>query len=123
MRWAVGGGAAQGVNHDEQFHDRLVDGPRSRLHHENVLLPDVLAYLHEHVFVGEAVNEDLPQRNLQVLANGLGQLGVRTTAEDFERFVYCWHLAHSLPLLSRLHDLLEIVGYQALAAHQAAVHL
>ena len=52
-----GAGALEGVDHDQQFHDRLVDRVAGRLDEEDVLLADVLEDLDEDVLVREL--EDL----------------------------------------------------------------
>ena len=43
----------EGVDHDQQLHDRLVDRVRGRLDEEHVLLADVVEDLDEDVLVGE----------------------------------------------------------------------
>ena len=52
-----GAGPLEGVDHDQQLHDRLVDRVAGRLDEEDVLLADVVEDLDEDVLVGEL--EDL----------------------------------------------------------------
>ena len=74
MRRAAG--AAQRVDHDQQFHQIVVGGKAGRLDDEHVLAADILLDLDEHFHVGEAAHHGLDQRQLQILADGLGQRAV-----------------------------------------------
>ena len=56
----AGAGPLEGVDHDQQFHDRLVDRVAGRLDEEDVLLADVLEDLDEDVLVGELEDLRLP---------------------------------------------------------------
>ncbi len=58
-RDAPGAGALEGVDHDQQLHDRLLTGVAGRLDEEDVLLADVVQDLDEDVLVGELEHLEL----------------------------------------------------------------
>ena len=64
-----GGGALQGVDHDEQFHDGTVDRAAERLHDEDIVLAHALQDAHEDVLVGELEDLRPPERDADVPAD------------------------------------------------------
>jgi hypothetical protein len=91
---ASGAGPLEGVDHDQQLHDRLVHGAARRLHQEHVLLADVLHDPHEDVLVRELEDLDRADIRLQVPADALGQgsigvAGVDTELVGVHRVVSC----------------------------------
>ena len=82
---AAGRRALEGVEHDQQLHDRVADrGSDEGLHDEDVVLPRVLLDLHEDVVVGEFEDVDRPDRDLQVSTDVSGELGVGVSGVDRE---------------------------------------
>ena len=60
------------VDHDQQFHEVVIDRVTGRLDYEDITLPDVLANLNKGVVVGEFEYLGLSQGDVQVLTHGLG---------------------------------------------------
>ena len=79
-----GAGALEGVDHDEQLHDRLVDRARGGLDQEDVLLPGVVDDPDEDVLVGELEDLGPAQVDAQVAADVPGQLRVGVPGVDVE---------------------------------------
>ena len=71
-----------GVDHDEQFHQVVVNRGAGGLDYEYIPLADVLHDADESVVVGELEHLGLTQGNIQVVADRLGQNGVRVSAEN-----------------------------------------
>ena len=59
-------GALEGVDHDQELHDRLLDGRAGGLDQVHVVLADVVQDLHEDVLVGELEHLDPTQGHVQV---------------------------------------------------------
>ena len=74
----------EGVDHDQQLHDRLVDRVRRRLDEEDVLLADVVEDLDEDVLVGELEDLGLARLGAEVAADLPGQVRVRVAVVDLE---------------------------------------
>jgi hypothetical protein len=81
-RDASGAGTLEGVDHDEQLHDRLLDGRAGGLHQEHVALTDVVQDAHEDVLVGELEDLATPQRRTQVTTDLAGQRRVGVARVD-----------------------------------------
>src|SRR5438552_1060152 len=80
---ATGGRALEGVEHDEELHDRVAHRwPHERLHDEDVVLAGVLLDLDEDVVVRELEHVDLAERDLEMAADITGEAGVRVTGVD-----------------------------------------
>ena len=92
------GGMRERVEQDQQLDDVLRQRGRRRLHHEHVLLADVLLDPDLEVLVREARGGKPAGRDAETLADRLGQRGVRRSGEDLEPV----HL--SGPYCSRLMD-------------------
>ena len=60
------------VDHDQQFHDRLVDRVAGRLDEEDVLLADVLEDLDEDVLVGELEDLQLARLRAEIARRSSG---------------------------------------------------
>src|SRR5690606_23039983 len=66
-------GTAEGVDHDQQFHQVVVGRVGRRLENENILAAHVLLDLDEYLLVGEAPHAGLAQRDIEVAGDGFGQ--------------------------------------------------
>ena len=77
-------GPLERVDHDQQFHDRLVDRVAGRLDQEDVLLADVLQDLDEDVLVRELEDLGLARLAAEVTADLPGQPRVRVAVVDLE---------------------------------------
>ena len=80
----AGAGALERVDHDQQFHDRLVDRVAGRLDEEDVLLADVLEDLDEDVLVGELEDLQLARLGAEIAADLPGEVRVRVAVVDLE---------------------------------------
>ena len=74
--------ALERVDHDQQLHQRLVDRRAGRLDDEAVDAADVLADLDVDLAVGEMRDVGPPERDLDELADLVGQRTVRVARED-----------------------------------------
>ena len=72
-RDALGGGALQSVDQDQQFHQVVVRRERRRLEDEYVLAADVLLDFDEDLHVGEALHLPFGERSLDVSGDGFGE--------------------------------------------------
>ena len=79
-----GAGALERVDHDQEFHDRLVDRVVGRLDEEDVLLADVLQDLDEDVLVGELEDLQLARLGAEIAADLPGEVRVRVAVVDLE---------------------------------------
>ena len=94
-----GGGALQGVDHDEQLHEGVVDGVghsvllkgAGGLNHKHVRAADGLIDGGVVLAVGEGAHLRVAQRDAQLLADGLGQLRVGIAGKNFDAFPVCDH--------------------------------
>src|SRR5262249_18964278 len=71
----------------QQFHQVFVDGRAGGLHEEHIAAADVLVDLAADFTVGEVVDGDVAQRDVQIIANPARKLRIGPTAEDL-------HLPH-----------------------------
>ena len=85
----AGAGPLEGVDHDQQLHDRLVDRPRGRLDQEDVLLAGVVDDPDEDVLVGELEDFGPAEVDPEVAADVPRQLRVGVPGVDVE-LVRCW---------------------------------
>ena len=76
--------ALERVDHDQQFHDRLVDRVGRRLDEEDVLLADVVEDLDEDVLVRELEDLGLAGLRAEVAADLPGQVRVGVAVVDLE---------------------------------------
>ena len=79
-----GRGALEGVDHDQELHDRLVHRPAGGLHQEDVLLSDVLHHADEDVLVRELEHLDLTELGLEVAGDPLGERLIGVAGVDAE---------------------------------------
>ena len=97
---ALGGGAVGGVDHDQLFHDRVVDAasvvPAVRLHDEHIAAADALAEASAHLAVGELDEARIAQTDAEVVGYLLRQVRVR--APRVERHSLGSDLLHGSPL-------------------------
>src|SRR5690606_31770503 len=82
-RDALGGGAAAGVDPDQQLHQVIVGGIAGRLQQEEVFAADVLVNLDEDLFVGKPPNAGVGQRDVQVLGDRAGERQVGIAGHQF----------------------------------------
>ena len=95
----AGGGALQGVDHNEQLHERVVDGAglavlhkgAGGLNHKNVGAADGLVDGSEVLAVREAAYLAVAQRDAQLHADVFGQLGVGIAGENLDVLPVCNH--------------------------------
>ncbi len=81
-RDALGAGAPQCIDHDQQFHQIVVGGKACRLDDENVLTPHVLFDFDKHLHIGEPPHQRLGERNVQVLTDGLRQRTIAVAGQQ-----------------------------------------
>ena len=74
----------EGVDHDQELHDRLVDRAAGRLDEEHVLLADVVQDAHEDVLVRELEDLGLTRLAVQPVGDLPRQLGVGVAVVDLE---------------------------------------
>ena len=90
---AAGGGPLQGIDHDEQFHQGIVDGAglslidkgAGGLDHENVGAADSLIDGGKIFSIGEGSYLGAPEGDAQLLTDVLGQLGVGIAGKDLDK--------------------------------------
>ena len=80
----AGAGALEGVDHDQEFHDRVVHRPAGRLDDEHVLLTDVIEDLDEDVLVRELEDIEAPGLGAEVAGDLPGEIRVRVAVVDLE---------------------------------------
>jgi hypothetical protein len=81
-RDAGGGGPARSIEHEQEFHEVLLDRRDERLDDEDVALAAVGVQLHPETVVAEAVDGYRIERQSQRGADLLGKLGMRAAAEN-----------------------------------------
>jgi hypothetical protein len=74
--------AAEGIDHDQELHDRSVHGRAKRLNDKNVLLTDVFLDANEEVFVTELENVTIAERHAELGGHLTRELKVRPSTED-----------------------------------------
>ena len=79
---ALGAGAFETVDGDQQLHQVVVDRRTARLKDKDVCTAHILMPLHEHFTVGELLDRAVDKRHFEVGGDGLGQRGIRTAAEQ-----------------------------------------
>jgi len=80
---ARGGGAARGVDHDEEFHQVMVRGGAGGLHEVDVLAAHVFVDFHEGLAVGEGCHGGVAEGDADAFADFLGKGFVGIAGEDF----------------------------------------
>ncbi len=83
-RDSLGAGPLATVDHDEQFHQVIVARRAGRLNEEHVAAADVLFDLAGVLAVGELPERHGGRLEVQMLANFIGQRGVRPAAENLQ---------------------------------------
>ena len=76
--------ALRGVDHDQLFHQPVVDRVGVRLEHEHVGAADVLAVAAVDLAVRERRQRDVAERDVQVLRDLVGELGVAAARHQDE---------------------------------------
>ena len=89
----LGGGAADGVDHDEELHVGLVRGLAGRLDDEDVASADALVDLDELLAIRELQDVDAAERLADVGGNALGEGGVDRPGKNLQFFNtgWCFH--------------------------------
>ncbi len=82
---APGAGALEGIDHDEQLHDRLLDRLAGGLQQEDVLLAHVVDDAHEDVLVGELEHLRRAELHAQVATDLGRQAGIGVAAVQPQR--------------------------------------
>ena len=80
----AGGGATQGVGHDQQLHDVVVGGVAGGLHDKDVFAAHVFLDFHGHFTITESAHIGIANGQVQVFDHGLGQFGISVTGENDE---------------------------------------
>ena len=83
-RDASGAGALEGVEHQAQFHQIVIDGIRRGLDHENIRAAHVGADFDADLAVAKRADLGRQQGAAQVIADGLGQSGIGSAGQDFK---------------------------------------
>ena len=89
---AGGGGALEGVDHDEEFHNGAIDGEAEGLNDKYVAPTHVVVDLHEDIFIAELKNICVTEWDAQMFADRSRQWAVRITGKDTQ-------IVHSLLLV------------------------
>ena len=80
---ALGRGAAQRVNHDEQFHQIVVGGMTGRLNDKHVFATDIFVDFDENFIVGKPPDAGIGQRQVHVIGNTLCERQVAVACHQF----------------------------------------
>jgi hypothetical protein len=92
---ALGGGPLQGVDHDQLFHEPVVQRGRVRLDDEGIGAADALAGPHVDLAVGKVIGVQGQQFGSQLLGNLLRQLGMCTPGGKHKLLLAaCRNFAH-----------------------------
>ena len=83
----AGGSTLHGVNHDELFHDPLVDRLGVRLHHERIGTTHRFGVAHVHLAVSEIVGRGFKHVDSQVFRGFMGLIRVCTTRYQSQFFI------------------------------------
>jgi len=87
---AAGGSTAAGIDHDQQFHQVIIDGFAGGLDQENIAATDGLFQRNGGLAVGEGLDSALAQRHPQFGADGFSKFGVGVAGENLD-VVVCDH--------------------------------
>ncbi len=79
-----GGGAAQGVHHQDQFHQVVVGRRAGGLQDEDILAAHVLIDLDRDLAVAELPDRGVAQSVVQALGDLLGELGIGVPGENHQ---------------------------------------
>ena len=80
---ALGRGAFQRVDANQQLHQIVIRGIASRLQHEHVLAAHILADFHENFLIGEAADQRVGQRQFEIGRNIAREGQVRIAGHQF----------------------------------------
>ena len=80
----AGGGAAQRINHQDQFHDVVVGGRAGGLQHENVLAADVLVDFDRDFAVAELTDRGVAEAIVESFGNLAGKFGIGVPGENHQ---------------------------------------
>lgn len=72
------------AQHSVYLHEVVVDLPTTRLNDEDILAAHRLLDLHARLAHGKFAQEDLSRRDAEVVADGLGELGMAAAAQNHE---------------------------------------
>ena len=89
---AAGGSAAQGIDHDQQLHEAVIDGLAGGLDHENVAAANGLVDGNGNFAVGEGLHLSVAQLGADLLADVLSQLGVGIAGENLNILTMSKHI-------------------------------
>lgn len=83
--------AARGVDHDQKFHQVVVDGRARGLDEEHVLSPDRFAKVHGDLSVAERADFDTAQNGFQFFRDGFRQRLVGVARKQLDFVTVCYH--------------------------------
>ena len=90
---AAGGGPAQGVDHNEQFHEVVVHRLTGGLDHKHILAADGLVHPDADLAVGKGGDVVVAQADAELLADSLSQLLAGIGGKDLSSTLMCDHSA------------------------------
>src|SRR5216684_425144 len=82
-----GGSAFKGINHEQKFEQVVVHRIMAGLDDKYVSAAHILQNLKIYFAIAEPAEHGLAQRNIQMLADGARQHGVRSSGKNFEALV------------------------------------
>ncbi len=91
--------ALEGVDHDEQLHQVVVDRPAGRLHDEHVGAAHRLADVHRDLPVGKVPDLALAERQPEVAGDLRRNPGSRVCSKNFDVLPVKIHAAFPLPVM------------------------
>ena len=100
---AAGGGPLEGIDHDEQLHEVVVDRGAGGLDHEHVGAADGLIDGDKVLPIREGAHLGVAQLRAHLLADGLGQGAVGSAGKDLDVLTVC---DHSCNILSHFFSIL-----------------
>src|SRR5579864_4151799 len=72
-RYTGGGSSLEGVDHNEQLHNRAVDRRTEGLNNKHILPTHIFIDFDKNIFIAELEHISIPETNLQVSADGSRQ--------------------------------------------------
>ena len=112
---AAGGGAAAGIDHDQQLHEAVIDRLAGGVDEEHVAAADSLIQGDGHFAVGEGLDLGLAQLGADDLADLLCQSGVGVTGEHLDVLAMRNHFLHTRFLSYSKKSLLVLMYLRRLA--------
>src|SRR5216684_856474 len=82
-----GGSTFEGINHEQKFEQVVVHRIMAGLNDKYISAADILQNLKIYFAIAEPAKHGLAQRNIQMLADGARQHGVRSSGKNFEALV------------------------------------